>query len=102
MNRKLRRKKWQNLDTDGLFGAILLLRNVGEARRFFRDLLTEQEIIEFGQRWKVARLLSRDVPYARIVRETGMSSTTVARVQRWLRRGMGGYRLVLKRLGNKE
>lgn len=98
MEKNLRSKKWNNPDTDALFGAVLRLQNVEETRRFFRDLLTEQELIEFGQRWKVARLLQRGVPYTRIVKETGMSSTTIARVQRWLRRGMGGYRLVLKRI----
>lgn len=97
--RKLSRKsKWINPDTDNLFEAILRLENTDEARKFFRDLLTEKEILEFGQRWKAARLLNKRIPYTKIARETGMSSTTIARVQKWLTRGMGGYKLVLKRL----
>jgi TrpR-related protein YerC/YecD len=93
------KNKWINKDTDALFQAILELRSLQEARQFFRDLLTEKEIIEFGQRWKVARMLSEEIPYTRIEKETGMSSTTIARVQRWLKRGMGGYKLMLKRRG---
>jgi TrpR-related protein YerC/YecD len=89
---------WRNQDTDDLFGAILKLRNVDEARRFFRDLLTENELVEFGQRWKVARMLAGLAPYTRISQETGMSSTTIARVHKWLKKGMGGYKIVLERL----
>ena len=93
-----RREKWINPDTDALWEVILQLENVGEARWFFRDLLTEQEILEFANRWKVARLLDRKVPYLEIGRRTWMSSTTIARIKRWLTRGMGGYRLMLKRM----
>ena len=84
-------------DIDSLYRAVLSLRNINEARRFFRDLLTKNEIEEFAERWKTARMLSDGVPYTQIVEETGISSTTVARVSRWLRKGMGGYRLTLRR-----
>ena len=43
-------------------------------------------------------MLDRGVPYKEIERATWMSSTTVARVKRWLASGKGGYRLVLARL----
>ncbi len=92
------KEKWINPDSDALFQAILVLRNLGEARKFFRDLLTEGEIREFAQRWKVARLLAAKVPYVEIERRTWMSSRTIARIQRWLHGGKGGYRLMLKRL----
>ncbi len=75
----------------------MTLRNTEEARRFFRDLLTKNEIEGFAERWKAARMLSDGVPYTQIVEETGISSTTVARVSRWLRKGMGGYKLALRR-----
>jgi len=90
-----------NKDTDDLLGAILKLKSVDEARQFFRDLLTEKEIVEFGQRWKVARMLAKRIHYTKIVQETGMSSTTIARVHKWLKKGMGGYKLILERLGEK-
>lgn len=96
------RYKWINPDTDALFRAILRLNNLDEAQRFFRDLLTEKEISEFAQRWKVARMLARKISYTRIEEETGMSSTTIARIHKWLEKGMGGYRLMLKRLGGEQ
>lgn len=83
-----------------LFRAILILKTRNEARRFFRDLLTEKELIEFGNRWKTARMLSKNIPYIEIKRETGLSSTTVARVSKWLNSGKNGYKLILNRLNH--
>lgn len=89
---------WQNSSTDELFEAILALEGVNEARNFFRDLLTEKELLEFANRWKTAQLLNKKMPYAQIEKETGMSSTTIARVQKWLTQGIGGYKLAIERL----
>jgi TrpR-related protein YerC/YecD len=91
-------EKWDNPTTEDLLRAILALRNIEEAKKFFRDLLTEQEIIEFGKRWQAAKMLNEKIPYSEIIRKTGLSSTTVARVAKWLNRGMGGYKLILNRL----
>lgn len=81
-----------------LLRAFLTLRTTNEVQRFLRDLLTEGEIEEFGKRLKTAQMLAEKVPYSTIEKETGLSSTTIARVARWLHRGAGGYRVVLKRL----
>ena len=83
---------------ENLVNAILALQTKDEARRFLRDLLTEAELSEFDNRWQAAQMLSNKVPYTQIVKETGLSSTTVARVSQWLNKGMGGYKLVLSRL----
>src|SRR3989344_1672790 len=85
---------------DDLMKIILRLRTTNEARRFFRDLLTEKELLEFANRWKAARMLSKKVPYKKIEKETGLSSTTVARVSKWLFRGMDGYKIMIFRLVN--
>lgn len=82
-----------------LTDAMLILKTRSEARKFLRDLLTESELIEFGNRWKAARMLSENKPYTEIIEQTGLSSTTVARVSKWLNNGKGGYRLVLRKLG---
>jgi len=84
-----------------LYKAILLLENEDECKRFLRDLLTEAEIKEFANRWKVAQMLDQKISYEEIEKETGMSSTTIARVQKWLTHGEGGYKLMLKRLKSK-
>ena len=83
-----------------LIEAVLALKNRQEAKRFLRDLMTEKELIEFGNRWKAARMLADGVIYTEIENETRLSSTTVARVSKWLNKGMGGYKLMLKRLNS--
>lgn len=93
---------WSTKQTDELFQAILALKNVKEARNFFRDLLTEEELKEFAGRWKVARMLAQKVPYTKIEKETGMSSTTIARVSKWLNDGMNGYKLLIDRLNSSH
>ena len=91
---------WQTKNTDELFQVVAALKNKAEAKNFLRDLLTEQELVEFGKRWKAARMLSDKVSYTEIVKQTGLSSTTVARVSQWLSKGMGGYKLAISRLAS--
>lgn len=91
-------EKWKNKDTRLLFEAVLSLKTVGEAGAFFRDLMTPQEIETFAERLKVAVMLSKGVSYREIYEKTGVSTATVTRVNQWLERGMGGYKLVLERL----
>ncbi len=81
-----------------LFRAILRLETVDETKKFLRDLLTEAELKEFANRWKVAQLLDKKVAYKEIAKQTNMSSTTIARIQKWLTAGTGGYRLMLEKL----
>lgn len=90
--------KWNNKITDNLMDAILALNTKEESKKFFRDLLTEAELIEFGKRWQVANMLDNNIPYSKIEKETGLSSTTIARVAAWLKNGMGGYKLIIARL----
>jgi TrpR-related protein YerC/YecD len=91
-------KFWDNAKSKDLFSAILALKNAKELKMFLRDLLTEQEIIEFGSRWQAAKMLNNKVPYPVIAQKTGLSSRTIARVSKWLNQGTGGYKLVLKRM----
>ena len=91
---------WYNKKTKNLFKTILALKNEKEAKQFLRDLLTESEIAEFSNRWQAAQMLNADIPYTKITKETGLSSTTVARISKWLSKGMSGYKLMLDRLAN--
>jgi len=93
-------KKWDNKKTEDLFKSILRLKEIGETKKFFRDLLTEEELIELGKRWQVAQMLNKKISYEKIEKETGLSSRTVARISKWLNRGMGGYKLMLKKINH--
>ena len=94
----MKKQNWVKPDTNKLFEAILLLRTRKEAQCFFRDLLTVNELAEFTNRWRVARMLSKKRSYTVITKQTGMSSTTIARIGKWLTKGMGGYRTMIQKL----
>jgi TrpR-related protein YerC/YecD len=89
---------WNKPQNQALVRAILTLKNADGAQRFLRDLLTEDEIEEFAKRFRAAELLTMNVPYSAIEKETGLSSTTVARVSKWLKGQSGGYRRVIRAL----
>lgn len=85
-------------DAKELYKAFLALQTEEECKKFLRDLLTEAEIKEFINRWKVVRMLDEKISYEEIEKQTGMSSTTVARISKWFKKGMGGYQLMIQRL----
>jgi TrpR-related protein YerC/YecD len=94
---KVIKQKSTKADRDYLYSSILQLKTLGEVNSFFRDLLTEKEIADFSRRWRVAGMLDGKISYSEIEKETGMSSTTIARIHKWLKGGTGGYRLMLQR-----
>lgn len=89
---------WNKQQNKALVKAVLALKSADEARRFLRDLLTPDEIEEFAKRFKAAEMLAEARPYSQIEKETGLSSTTVARVSKWLKGRQGGYRRVISRM----
>lgn len=88
------------IQINSLIEALLTIKNSQEMRKFLRDLLTEEEILEFSRRWQAAQMLKKGILYTTIVNKTGLSSTTIARVAKWLKNGKGGYQLVLARLAH--
>ena len=91
---------WSEKKNRRLVDAFLALRNKEEVERFLRDLMTESEIGEFASRLEAASLLAGDTQYAAIIERTGLSSTTIARIAKWLNGSLGGYRLILNRLNH--
>ncbi len=89
---------WNTKENKQLIEAVLALKNADEAKLFLRDLMTEAEIKEFANRLEAASLLSKDVQYNAISESTGLSSTTIARIAKWLKGSLGGYRLILNRI----
>lgn len=85
-------------DASNFFRAIQSLTTDQECKNFLRDLLTEKELKEFINRWKVVKMLVDKIPYDQITKETHMSSTTIARISKWIHHGKGGYLSVLTKL----
>lgn len=92
-------KQARTQEANDLYRTVLKLQSIDECSRFFRDLLTIEEIQEIARRWQVAQLLIVEAPYIEIEKKTGMSSVTIARINYWLHHGQGGYKLMLGRLG---
>ena len=80
--------------TDELCDALLTPKTREEMRRLLRDLCTPSELRALTERWHVARLLDRtDLSYREIHDGTGVSTTTIVRVGRFLRQEPNqGYR----------
>ena len=85
-----------------LYQAILTMKTQEEISRFCRDLLSKHEIDELSCRWQVACMLAKKIPYTEIERQTGLSSATIAKISHWLKRGLGGYKLAIKRLSRNS
>ena len=87
-------------DRQALYEALALLGSATEAEKFLRDLATPSEVDAFAERWRIARLLNDGaMTYREIAAATGASTTTVARVARFLNdEPHGGYQLLIERL----
>jgi TrpR-related protein YerC/YecD len=84
---------------DKFFEAVLLLENQEECYKFFEDICTIKEIKSIAQRLEVGKLLKAKKTYNEIEAETGASTATISRINRALNYGVGGYDIILKRLG---
>lgn len=80
--------------------ALAALDDPESAQRFLVDLCTPAELRALSERWHVAQMLAAgDMSYREIQAKTGVSTTTIGRVARFLREEPhGGYRAVLEQM----
>lgn len=95
-------RKPKDVDMDGLFEAMMLLKTQEEYADLFEDLCTIAEMQAMAQRLQVAKMLDEGCIYSDIVQKTGASTATISRVNKCLVYGSDGYRVVLDRLKNKK
>lgn len=93
---------WNEQKNKQLIDAFVLIKTQKEARLFLRDLMTKGEIDEFAKRLETARLLSNNIQYSEIIKMTKLSSTTIARISKWLKGPLGGYKTIIDRLAKKH
>ena len=84
-----------------LIRAIVAIDNREECQAFLEDLMTRKELDDITQRLEVAKMLSEQTVYNKIVEETGASTATISRVNRAYLYGAGGYGKILKKLGDE-
>ena len=87
-----------------LCAALLTPTSQAEMGRLLTDLCTPAEIRTLAERWHVARLLDgTDLSYRDIHEATGVSTTTIVRVARFLRQEPNlGYRRAIDALGGRH
>jgi TrpR-related protein YerC/YecD len=85
---------------DALAAGLAALRSPAEARALLADLCTPAEVHSLAERWHVAGLLDAgELTYRQIHEATGVSTTTIVRVARFLKQEDNrGYRLLLDRV----
>jgi TrpR-related protein YerC/YecD len=90
--------------TAELCAALRTPRSDGEMAKLLTDLCTPQEIRTLAERWHVARLLdATDLSYREIQEATGVSTTTIVRVARFLRQEPHrGYRRAIDALAGSR
>lgn len=84
-----------------LYQAILSLNSIEECQNFFQDLCSPVEISAIEQRYAVAKLLTQNVVYLKILEETKASTATISRVNRVVNGGTGVLKDTIMKL-NKE
>ena len=82
-----------------LVRAIVAIENKEECGAFLEDLMTRKELDDITQRLEVAKMLSEQTVYNKIVDETGASTATISRVNRAYLYGAGGYKKLFEKLG---
>lgn len=82
--------------------ALRASKSVKEVENFLVDLCTPAEVRALSERWHVAKLLDNgELSYRDIHAQTGVSTTTIGRVARFLNEEPHqGYRTILDRQKN--
>ncbi len=84
-----------NEDIDELLMALVYLDNLKDMDMFVTDLLTEGELELLATRWKAVRMLYASIPYSKIERATKMSSATISRLSKLLKKRNSGLKALL-------
>jgi len=84
--------------------ALLTPGDAEEMARLLADLCTPAEVRTLAERWHVARLLeTSELSYRDIHEATGVSTTTIVRVARFLRQEPHqAYRMAMQRIGEND
>lgn len=91
-------KGWKTTEMKELCKALLTLKTSEECAAFLRGICTFSELKFFSERWQVAQLVARSIPYRKIYEMTGVNTGTITRGVHWFHHGEGGYRNALEKM----
>ena len=85
-----------------LYEILAKLNTAEDVAIFFDDLCTYSEIDKMEQRVEAAQMFLDGATYNQVIQKTEISSATLSRVSRCIRRGSGGYSRLLKAMMEEE
>lgn len=91
-----------NEELDALFRAFLTLEDLDDCYDLFSDMFTDQELVSFARRFRVAKLLLNGATYGMIQEQIPVSSATITRINTVLQYGEGGYSRIMERLAKQK
>jgi len=81
-----------------LHKSIKKIKDADEFCAFFEDLFSDKELAAIVERWEIAKRLYAGATYREVAEDLGVSTATVTRVGKCLRRPASGYRMILDRI----
>lgn len=90
---------WETHEAAQLAHALADVNRLEDMQAVLRDLLTDKEIATLARRLESVKQLASGVAYQDVIRNTGMSSRTLTKVNQKLTSGSFGYPLALRSLG---
>ena len=95
-------KDGHNEELDALFEAFLMMEDKDDCYNLFSDMFTDQEMVSFARRLRVAKLLLNGATYGMIQEHIPVSSATITRINTVLQYGEGGYRHIMEKMIRKS
>ena len=95
-------KDSRNEELDALFEAFLMMEDRTDCCNLFSDMFTDQEMVSFARRLRVAKLLLNGATYGMIQEQLPVSSATITRINTVLQYGEGGYRHIMEKLVKQQ
>lgn len=80
-----------------LVDAMRNLKRKRDLQNFFSDLLTPEELLDLGQRLRIARLILAGKTYEEIAKKANVSTTTATKVGQVMKYGNGGLEKALSK-----
>lgn len=80
---------------------VSLLKDRGEVKNFFKDLLFLSETVMISRRIQIAKMLLEGCNYEEIKMKLKVGTTTISQVEKWLHNGFGGYQKAIETYNKK-
>lgn len=79
------------------YSVVAQLKTRDEVKKFFKDLLFLSEVVMLSRRIQIAKMLMEGETHDSIRMKMRVGYGTIADVEKWLKRGFGGYKEMIER-----